>query len=258
MITCQIVGGLGNLLFRVAATVALARRNNDACYFNTRQHIKLQGRSQESSINYENNILRKVEKRYINANTTYAYHGPLYKEIPYSQNMVLDGYFQSERYFKDAEIQIRELFEIPDELNEYIKTKYGDLSEYVSLHVRRGDYVIFKDVYELCSMEYYKKALELFPDKKVLVISDDINWCKNNFKLNNVIFVENEKEVVDLYIMSKCEHNIISNSTFAWWGAWLNGNQNKKVVYPSKWFSQPFVQQHNYTDVYGCENWIKI
>jgi 5'(3')-deoxyribonucleotidase len=90
-----------------------------------------------------------------------------------------------------------------------------------------------------------------------LIFSDDIEWCKENFPniSDKFIFIEGNKDYEDLYIMSKCKNNIISNSTFSWWGAWLNQNENKKVVAPLKWFGSSI--NHNTKDLY-CDGWIKI
>ena len=129
------------------------------------------------------------------------------------------------------------------------------LNNTVSIHVRRGDYVHLPNHYPIQSVEYYQRAYEIIGDKNinVVIVSDDISWCKENLSFNNTHFIENETNITDLYIMSLCKHNIMSNSTFSWWGAWLNNNPNKKVIQPSNWFgpSLPLSPDEIY-----CENWI--
>ena len=88
-----------------------------------------------------------------------------------------------------------------------------------------------------------------------IIFSDDIKWCKNNFIGDKFTFIEGEKDYIDLWLMSLCNHNIIANSSFSWWGAWLNQNPNKKVIAPINWFGPE--KKLNPKDIY-CKNWIKI
>jgi len=126
-----------------------------------------------------------------------------------------------------------------------------------SIHVRRGDYVNHPNHHPTQSLEYYLEAIKILKDETelFLVFSDDINWCKENIKLDNVVYIENEKDYIELYLMSVCTNNIISNSSFSWWGAWLNKNEDKKVIGPLKWFGDAI--KHNTGDVLP-ENWIKL
>lgn len=106
-------------------------------------------------------------------------------------------------------------------------------------------------------MSYYNKAIDfLGRDKKYLIISDDIDWCKRNFKGANFYFVDDEDPIIDLYIQTLCDNNIISNSTFSWWGAWLNPNKDKVVVCPDPWFGKSY---SNYsTQDLIPEEWVQI
>ena len=169
--------------------------------------------------------------------------------------MLLKGYFQSEKYFDEK--VVRELFSIDDNSKNYINDKYGDLLEKktTSIHIRRGDFLDRLDRHPVQSMDYFNKAIEHFDDNIFLIFSDDINWCKENFKGNNFVFIEGEKDYIDLYLMSMCKNNIISNSSFSWWGAWLNQNNEKIVISPSIWFGNS--KNLNTNDIY-CEKWIKI
>ena len=154
-----------------------------------------------------------------------------YQEIPKrAENMVLFGYYQSEKYFKDFEDVIREDFTFRNPTD--IKIEPGT----TSLHVRRGDYVNLPDFHPLCTLDYYKEATSLFPDQKFLVFSDDLEWCKVNIKGENIKYSEGTSAVEDLQRMRLCDNHIIANSSFSWWGAWLGANDNKRVVAPKKWF----------------------
>jgi hypothetical protein len=103
-------------------------------------------------------------------------------------------------------------------------------------------------------MDYYRNAIaEFSDDTRFLVFSDDIQWCKENFKGDNFHFIEGEKDYVDLYLMSLCNNNIIANSSFSWWGAWLNNTPNKKVIAPKQWFGK--AKQLNTKDLIP-ETWI--
>ena len=125
----------------------------------------------------------------------------------------------------------------------------------VSVHVRRGDYTKLQDHHPLCTVEYYEKAMAMFKDHSFLVFSNDIEWCKENIKGPRVMYSEEESAAKDLQLMASCDHNIIANSSFSWWGAWLNDNQNKKVIAPSNWFGPTC--DHSSKDIVP-ETWIRI
>ena len=140
-------------------------------------------------------------------------------------------------------------------MNEKYKSLFNKNT--VSLHIRRGDYVNLSDHHLLLDISYYKNAVNMFKNiEKVVVFSDDIEWCKENLDIKNTEFIENETDIVDLYLMSQCTHNIIANSSFSWWGAWLNKNDNKKVIAPKKWFG-PKRNDLNDKDIIP-ETWIRI
>ena len=164
-------------------------------------------------------------------------------------NTYVDGYFQSEKYFLAIRKEIVKEFTIKGSLTNYTKLVekwIQDEDNAVSLHVRRGDYISNKKanvVHGTCSMKYYQNAIKMLNSKlhnnKYFIFSDDIKWCKENLKMNNAIYVDNEEKRIpheDIYLMSLCSHNIIANSSFSWWGGWLNSNLEKIVVAPTKWF----------------------
>lgn len=236
MITTFLQGGLGNFLFQIAAATSLAIENNDGCVFSkTNAYIVHKGLD-----TYKDNILRNFIISETELTLQHTYNEPLftYNKIAYIKDMTLRGYFQSEKYFTNHDV-IRELFSPTDEINTYINSKYGNLlsGNTCSIHVRRGDYLKYPLHHPVCDIEYYEKGISKMPkDTKYLVFSDDISWCKENFNGDKFTFIENEKDYIDLYLMSKCKNNIIANSSFSWWGGWLNNNKDKIIVAPIKWF----------------------
>jgi hypothetical protein len=133
-----------------------------------------------------------------------------------------------------------------------------------AVHVRRGDYVNLKtatDFHGVLSVNYYRDAMKLVsakhPDVQFFVFSDDLKWCRENFNIDlPLTFVDNHSAYssADLFLMKYCHHNIIANSSYSWWGAWLNQNPNKMVIAPDKWFAGIGVSSEG---IY-CENWIKL
>ena len=248
-VTCDLIGyspsnyGLGNQLFCVATTLSLAWENNVEPLF-TMNH--------EQSP-YRDTIFKKlpVTDNISFIQNRYKEQSFEYNKIPYSDNLCINGYWQSEKYFLNHRTKIIELIGVSEDGKEYIKNKYGDIFEdTISIHIRRGDYLGLKDHHPMSSIDYYNKALSYFNEKKykVLVFSDDIEWCKENFG-DGFIFIEGNPDYIDMWIMSMCTHNVIANSSFSWWGAWLNTNPNKKVIAPEKWFGSEL--SHNDTkDLY--------
>jgi len=182
-------------------------------------------------------------------------------------NTFIEGFFQSELYFKCIEKKLREDFvfaKFPDGVNSRLRNEITSENS-VSLHIRRGDYVQkkrYQDVYATCSLDYYKRGVELIaqkhPNPIVFIFSDDIPWVKKNLKLPyECVYVSHntgENSYEDMRLMSLCKHNVIANSSFSWWGAWLNTNPEKIVVAPQKWFNDENIIQ---TDVIP-ENWMRL
>lgn len=138
--------------------------------------------------------------------------------------LIPDVYLQDERYFKKYEPEIRQ--------------RYGDFIStvpFVGIHVRRGDYVNNPFYTDLSTTGYYRDAMSRFPGSQFLVFSDDTQFCKEYFKQDNVKVVEGGTQLSDFNGLASCEHQIIANSSFSWWAAWLNPNPNKKVIAPLAW-----------------------
>jgi hypothetical protein len=241
MITSKLMGGLGNMLFQISAGYALAKQNNFEYLINTTYTEITHGHSKPKSPNeYLNTIFRKL-KEYNHSKQLYNIHESGFHYTPIQiphDNVMLHGYYQSYKYFHEFRFDILDLFKINSNLLNELNIKYPVLQEnVVSLHVRRGDYLLLSNFHHNLKTSYYKNAIEQFPvDTKFLLFSDDINWCKDTFVGDNYSFVETNDDITDLYLMSLCKHNIIANSTFSWWGAWLNRNIDKHVIYPNKWF----------------------
>ena len=154
-------------------------------------------------------------------------------------NVSLVGYFQSEKYFKHIEDDIRKLFgPKSDALSCWASTQHL-FDNPVALHIRRGDFLINSVHHHNLSMKYYETALRAFgSDRQVIIFSDDTDWCKAQplFEGDRFLVCEGGGPYTDLYMMSKCDDFIIANSTFSWWGAWLSHNEDKLVIYPDLWF----------------------
>lgn len=253
MISCNLKGGLGNQLFQIAAVCGLAFENNDVFGFNFDNcYTPLQG---FKSSKYKNSIYRNILS--INSLSNNIYNEPCfeYKKIPYSGDVVLDGYFQSEKYFDNYKDNIINLFDLTYRLNE-INEFFDKLPRPITaVHVRRGDYLPLTDTFVILDRDYYLSAMDILEkNTSFLVFSDDLNWAKSNLSNQNVYFSNCNDELFDLILMSKCDNNIIANSSFSWWGAYLNKNKNKTVIGPDKWFNPH--SNLNYKDILP-NNWIK-
>lgn len=254
-ITTKIIGGLGNYLFQIAATYSKSL-DDGLNFIVDKNDISIIHKNPET---YKNNIFRKINFTNIDSFNTYNEKEFKYIQLPtFTENTKLLGYFQSEKYFLHNRNKILELYSIDDESNKKIIDKYGKiLSENTcSIHVRRGDYLRLPHHHPTCNMDYYNEAIKQFPEGTFfLVFSDDIDWCKTVFNGNNFIFIEGNEDYIDLWLMSLCKNNIIANSTFSWWGAWLNQNLNKKVIAPHGWFGPAI--NHNTEDLIP-KTWQKI
>lgn len=229
------LGQFGNQCFQAAATIALADKH---------------------SVPY---LLPKTELHEAFPNLKYCsipnssmvYKEPdfSYKEIPYVENMDLLGYFQSWKYFNNCRGLINNLFKFPNDVPE--------LTGVTAIHVRRGDYVKLGQEYyvDLSFTDYYVQAIGYIKSSKYYVFSDDLEYCKKMFKGNEYEFISSGSPWKDLQMISSCENVIMANSSFSWWGSYLNINPDKKIIAPKKWFGSKL--PHNTQDLLLPE-WIKI
>lgn len=231
-----IQSGLGNILFKIAASYAYSLRYGYDFYI----YKNLCQDSHHGKVSdYFNSILSNINIKESSEGSINIFkeNSMVYREVPnFNQDIYFYGDFQSESYFCDFKNEVQNLFNLN-------KTNFNGKG-ICSLHVRRGDYLNLTHFYEQINNEYYREAIKLFDeDIKFLVFSNDIEWCKNNFTekngYKNIEFSDsNNPNYIDLELMSKCEHNITTNSTFSWWAAYLNKNKNKKIVTPKQWISQ--------------------
>jgi hypothetical protein len=263
------IGRLGNQMFQCAALIGIAKyRDYDYCipdnssnrdYGGYHQH-ELQGCFKMSEFDgkygYVDGDVVQLDQ--------YHFCQELMDECP--DNCTLFGYFESEKYFKHVEGEIRNNYQFKDEIIESC-LKYGEsiLDENpVAVTIRRGDFLAPHNVnrHKVCGIDYYEKALKKFDNRSILVFSDDIEWCKEQtiFTSRDCKFVENNSKIYkghfDLCLLSMCNDFIIANSTFTWWGAWLSKNKNKKVIAPKEWFGPEL--KHHILDDQIPEEWERI
>jgi hypothetical protein len=237
MIVTKLHGGLGNQLFQWAATYAAAKKYECEYYFDLRYFSnKKIKKSSVDKWDYELDKFNIEIKEFSEPSPLpVRYDNFCYQSI--EPNYYLYGYWQSEKYFVDYKDEILSILK-NYEKEKYFLDKYKVLSENtLSLHVRRGDYVRVAPN-NVLSLDYYYNALEDINYKNfyILVFSDDLEWCRENFKNFKKISFINENNFDSLIMMSLCKNNIIANSTFSWWGAYLNNYSEKKVIAPQKWF----------------------
>jgi hypothetical protein len=236
LITAQFYGGLGNQLFQVAAAVALAGRHRDRAAFdfgNWRQSS--QGRSPNA---YRSGIFRNLMETNRSDWRLYRDYGVTYQEIRYRPDLQLRGLFQSERYFADCRDLLIGLFAEPGQKR----------LDSTAIHVRRGDYLSKSSPCQVVSIDYYRQAIGLFPDTHFLVFSDDLDYCRRMFTGPRFSFAEGMSDQDDLWAMSMCQNQIIANSTFSWWAAYLNQNPDKRIIAPRSWSTRRNTTEQN--DIY--------
>ena len=232
-------GRAGNCLFQIAATIGVALKNNDSYIFPDNWKDRI----------YFNIPDDKFTNGAIQTSKTYVEPHFHYTPISYQPNLNLSGFYQSWLYFNEHETEIKNLFEY--------KQSFPENTGVTSIHIRRGDYATLGNAYyiDLANTQYYEKAMNIIQSDCYFVFSDDIKWCKEKFKGNKFIFIEGNEPHIDMALMSSCENNIIANSSYSWWAAYLNRNVNKKIIAPANWFGPRL--PHNIKNLL-FEKWIKI
>lgn len=284
MVIVRIQGGLGNQLFQYAAGSSLAQRLGTVCKLDLTSLHKKQLRQLELNyFSFEPLIATKEEiKEFVWLPTLYR-HSPaffsklgknIYREphFHFDENFAqlpnhvyLDGYWQSEKYFSSNESRLRnELIIKPayiQHLQEWVEEMEQNQS--VSVHIRRGDYINKKvtDYHGVLTTDYYNKSIRILAQKnpsiKLYFFSDDINWVKQNINIelpHEFISGKTRSTIEDFYLMSKCRHNIIANSSFSWWTAWLNSNKSKTIIAPQNWFKRTDLDTKDLIP----KNWLRI
>ena len=281
MVIINLYGGLGNQMFQYACAFSLANK------FETGLHIKKVTNLDEVNKNKLSDCFN-MPFNYISLNVNYSFVNSIKKTLGiktlsyyFEKNfffnsdvsklkppVYLEGYFQSEKYFISQNEAIRSLYNFESVSNacfwsNEIKTDENS----VAIHIRRGDYLSSTNIgkHGLCNIDYYIAAIEKisgkYPDSVFYIFSDDLECARQEFKQldNNLRFVVHDSvkpDYYDMYLMSMCKHNIIANSTYSWWSAWLNNNPDKIVIAPRKWFADSVLQLQS-ADIIP-EAWIKI
>jgi hypothetical protein len=249
-VTCDIFGGLGNQLFQVMTTLVFARENDYVPLFDI-------GATESRSMvkqkpTYWNTLFAQVvaDSGRFRCNFTEQriWSDPSFTHHPIprvSGHLRLWGYFSSFRYFDHQYGHVNALVRSNPRISGEVDAIFDRLSRVnglgkrplVSVHVRRGD-SLQNPTLEKPTAGYYARALASFGEADFLVFSDDAGWCRSNLgKPSNLHFVEGQADYVDLLLMAKCDHHVIANSTFGWWGAYLNPEPSKRVIYPYPWFA---------------------
>lgn len=249
LISCNLMGGLGNQIFQAAHAISQGLRYNRDVVFVPKSWTPMQGRQTE---NYIKNIFRNLKFVESIDGFEKVSEGPWeYIDIfPVDGNTVFDGYFQSSKNFLGYNDKIREIFSPTNEFIDEMMEKHPELKldNTLSVHIRRGDCFMNPDIHPIATEKYIEKAVKEVGDySHVFVFSDDKEWVKENLKFENVTYVEDE-DYREMWLMSLCKNNIIVNSTFSWWGSFLNKNQNKKIIAPSIWFGPR--GPRNFQDIY--------
>lgn len=276
MILVEICGGLGNQLFQYALARKLKEIGKevylDLSWFDIYTEREYMLDKYFLSVVKTSNKIDQKRKMWSCVPLWRRRH--IYTEKPYSfdadvfkiDNVILKGYWQSDKYFGDIrEILLEEL--IPDfaYVSEYCKDMCEKIEQCcsVSVHIRRGDYLIEQNREQrdgICTERYYQRAMDMLRNKckgkhvHFYFFSDDMKWVKQNYAGNDVSYVDtnNDAPYEEIWLMSRCKHNIIANSSFSWWGAWLNCNEKRMVIAPSSWKNGQTIE-----NIY-CADWIRI
>lgn len=292
MITVKITWWLWNQMFQYALWKHLAIKNNtelvlDISWFQTyklhkyclhifgiQDRIASQKEIPRYNKQYKNKYLSFLRSKFTWLVKYYIPHHIEEKQFNFDptilhtkNNHYLEWYWQTDKYFSDIEQIIRDAFVVtlaPSKQNQNtLRQIIGTNS--VSLHIRRGDYVssaINQRIYGTCDLDYYERAIKIISTKVsdpiFYIFSDDIDWAKKHLQSEGqYIFVDwnnAETNYEDLRLMYHCKHNIIANSSFSWWGAWLNQNPHKLVIAPAKRFNN---DMYDWSDIVPT-SWIKI
>lgn len=264
MISFNNIGNLGRLanqMFQYASLKGIATHNGYEYIIPPRelfgQHYDLVRYS--DVILYDVFELEKTNKISITNNricyeVTHEFDSNLFNNC--SDNVDLYGYFQTEKYFKHIEDEIRKDFSFDEDLKEQCQEQINSIgNEIICLHIRRGDY-LKDDNHPTQSLDYYQKALEKLPNVPVIVFSDDAKWCHNQeiFESDRFIISTDNRTDIDLCLMSLCKYHIIANSSFSWWGAWLA--KSEKIIAPKNWFGGNCIDKDIKDMKFGNWEWV--
>lgn len=288
MIIVKLMGGLGNQMFQYANGYALSKMLNTSlfidksfleekqsnrtytfrdyelwkfeinCKFISKRRLFiLKLKSKIYKLIFDNFFLILGDKDFLELNNLKGTK---------NQIIYLNGYWQSETLLKPVRNELLDVFKLSSPTDDANSAYLHNIAKEnsISIHVRRGDYVSNLEANQyhgVCSIEYYRTAIRLMIEEvenpSFYFFSDDMEWVKRELKIGinyKSTYIENSSNHFDLLLMSKCKHNIIANSSFSWWGAWLNQNNYKIVVAPRNWFAKDYDESYKILP----DNWIKI
>lgn len=255
---------LGNVMCQIAAYVTYAEATGRALYLTiTETNVDKLNQYKDYLGLLEKFLFVKVSKILEIEKNPLIYKEPRtfqYKPIPKFKDdvVILSGFWQNEKFFNEK--LVRAMYEPSEELKEKIIATYGDLSDATSISVRHGkDYTTQQAYFNVPSAEWYEKAYETyFPGTKAVITSDDIEWAKENIKIKDAIFVENEQKdgiFWDMFTCSSCKNHITYPGSYGWLGAWLGEKEGSKVVCPDKWWGP---KNKHITEEIVPDRWIRL
>ena len=256
------LGRLSNQMFQYASLKGIAKKHNYEFCIPPREVFGVFDKNvkRDNICIYDLFNLEEINNVNVTGNPIVRENGFHFNEDLFNKckdNVDLLGYFQSEKYFKHIEDEIKKDFTFKSDIFEDCKSFFNEHfveDKVISLHIRRGDYLNNPN-HPVQDIEYYEKSLSKFDsDCSVLIFSDDPEWCEGQelFNEDRFFISQGGDPIADLCMMTFCDYHIIANSSYSWWGAWLANS--KKTIAPKKWFSGDCVN-HETKDLY-CENWI--
>ena len=269
MIITKLIGGMGNQLFQYAVGRRLAHHHGVLLKIDITAFREYKLRTYHlNPLNIIESVATDEEIDDLkNRHWIRERHFHFDPEIlQLGSDVYLDGYWQSEKYFKDIEGIIRNEFIVREPVNGENERHLNQIQSCnaVAIHIRRGDYVTnpsANQYHGVCSLEYYYQAVALIAERvgnpHFFIFSDEWDWVRENFHINYPVTIINNNAnwpEQDLRLMSACRHHIIANSSFSWWGAWLGTHPDRIVIAPQKWFNTP---EHCTQDLLP-EYWLKI
>jgi hypothetical protein len=275
MLFAKLKGGLGNILYIISTLYSLSIDNNEEFYVTDYTETCTRRTEESMWLNTMFKKVKKVRMRPKGIKFLYREKGFEYKKIPYRPNLQIEGYFQSSKHFDHNKKQIVEMItEYKNEISKKLDSKFDSDKKKISIHIRRTDYIKLQHAHFVQTEAYYEKALgnlrrklgfknikKLNEEYQFVIFSDDIEWCKtkcNLFKnIDDILFMENNTAIEDIYLMSMCNHHIIANSTFSWWGSYIDMKENSITIAPYRWFTKGYMKEGEWNDIY-CKNWIVI
>lgn len=268
MIISKLQGGLGNQMFQYAIARSLSLKSHKPFMLDLsflQKHsiprtydLDIFNISPDFNNSFLQNTVHINEPHY---HYSEGYTNLIVNLLNNNYTILLDGHWQSERFFLEFKEEIKKDFKFIDKINNLELLKVIESTDSIMLNVRRTDY-LQSSFHGVMKLDYFEKAKQIIETKikkpHYFIFSDDLDWCKKNLKWNNTTIVDHQykgnKFSLYLQLMLSCKHFIIPNSTFAWWAAWLGSNEDKIVIAPKQWFTDSTI---NTSDLIPLD-WIRI